>query len=163
MADSKDFKKTFVRPDNTAVLTCVHCGRQKVVMADSFKGYKHKLKVKCSCNNVFTVKLEFRNRVRKKTHLRGTYINHSQDDCDGVLTVQDLSVTGLSFTCLDVTKFKEGDELSITFTLDDEQQTEISKNVVVRNVRQRSVGCQYETAEESFGSPLGYYVTQNFL
>ena len=163
MADPKDFKKTYVRPDNTVVLTCIHCGRQKVVMADTFKGYKHKLKVKCSCNNVFAVNLEFRTRVRKRSHLRGTYINHSQGDSEGVLTVQDLSVTGLSFTCLDVTKFKEGDELSIQFTLDDEYQTEISKKVIVRNIRQRSVGCQFETAEETFGSPLGYYITQDYL
>jgi len=104
MTNSEAFKKTYVRPDNTAVLTCSHCGLQKVIKADSFKGYKHKLKVKCSCNMVFTVNLEFRNRVRRKTYLRGTYTNHSQDNTSGVLHVLDVSVTGLSFTCLDVTK-----------------------------------------------------------
>lgn len=152
--------KTYVRPDNTAVLTCSHCGLQKVIKADSFRGYKHKLKVKCSCNKVFMVILEFRNRVRKRTYLRGMYINHSQNDRDGVLNVLDLSVTGLSFTCLDVTKFQEGDKLTIEFKLDDEHQTEIKKEVRVINIRQKSVGCQFETAEDAFGSALGYYVTQ---
>ena len=38
MANSEVTKKTYVRPDNTAVLTCVHCGRQKVILAESFKG-----------------------------------------------------------------------------------------------------------------------------
>ena len=162
MPASDGAKKTYVKPDNTAELTCVHCGRQKVILADSFKGYKHKLKVKCSCNNVFTVNLEFRSRVRKKTYLRGTYINHSQNDSNGVLVIQDISVTGLSFTCLDVNKFKVGDELRLEFTLDDEHRTEIKKDVVVLDVRRRSVGCKYESAEDSFGSPLGYYITQNF-
>lgn len=160
MTNSVGFKKTYVRPDNTAVLTCPHCGLQKVIKADSFKGYKHKLKVKCSCNGVFTVNLEFRNRVRKKTYLRGTYINHSQNDSSGVLHVLDVSVTGLSFTCLDVTTFKVEDELSIEFTLDDEHLTEIKKEVIVRSVRQRSVGCKYVKEEDVFGSPLGHYVTQ---
>jgi len=159
MPGSQDVKKTYVRPDNTAVLTCSHCGRQKVILADSFKGYKHKLKVKCSCNEVFTVNLEFRNRVRKKTHLRGTYVNHTQNDATGDLIIQDVSVTGLSFTCLDLKNFKEGDELSITFNLDDELQTEIVKIVVVKNIRQRSIGCQFETSEDIFGSPLGHYIT----
>lgn len=161
MADSKVFKKTYVRPDNTAVLTCSHCGLQKVVKADSFKGYKHKLKVKCNCNGVFTVNLEFRNRVRRKTYLRGTYVNHSQNDNNGVLNILDVSVTGLSFTCLDVTKFKVGDELSLVFNLDDEHMTEIKKEVIVRNIRQRSVGCKYVKEEDVFGSSLGHYVTQD--
>jgi PilZ domain len=152
--------KTYVRPDNTAVLTCEHCGLQKVIKADFFKGYKHKLKVKCSCNKVFMVILEFRNRVRKRTYLRGTYINHSQNDRDGVLNIQDISVTGLSFTCLDVTRFKEGDRLTVEFALDDEQHTEIKKDVTVRNIRSRSVGCQFDREEDVFGSALGYYVTQ---
>ncbi|KPK23097.1 MAG: hypothetical protein AMJ61_16295 [Desulfobacterales bacterium SG8_35_2] len=162
MPASEGAKKTYVRPDNTAVLTCVHCGRQKVILADSFKGYKHKIKVKCICNRVFTVNLEFRTRVRKKTHLRGTYINYSQNDSNGDLVIQDISVTGLSFTCSDVNKFKVGDELRLEFTLDDEHRTEIKKDVVVLDVRRRSVGCKYESAEDALGSPLGYYVTQNF-
>jgi len=156
--DSK-VAKTYVRPDNTAVLTCTHCGIQKVVMADLFTGRKHKLKVKCSCQKVFIVNLEFRNRVRKKVNLRGTYINHSQKDSSGFLIIQDVSVTGLSFTSLDLKNFKVDDELRVEFTLDDEHRTEISKDIIVTDVRKKSVGCEYDSSEEvAFGSPLGYYI-----
>ena len=58
-------------------------------------------------------------------------------------------------------KFKLDDELTIEFTLDDEHQTEIKKEVTVRNFRQRSIGCQYTTEEETFGSALGYYIVKN--
>jgi hypothetical protein len=150
--------KTYVRPDNTAVLTCSHCGIQKVILADSFKGHRHKLKVKCVCQNVFLVNLEFRSRVRKKTHLRGTYINHSQDDSSGILFVENISVTGLAFTRADVEKFQVGDELTVQFTLDDEHNTEVRKEVIVRDVRQNSIGCEFEKSEDTFGSPLGYYI-----
>lgn len=152
-------KKIYVRPDGTVVLTCPHCGIQREVQAESFRGYKHKLKVKCNCHETFMVFVEFRNRVRKKTYLRGTYTNHSQEDSSGFLIIQDISVTGLSFSSSDLKNFRVGDELSVEFTLDDEHRTQISKNIIVRDIRKNSAGCQYEDEEEvAFGSPLGYYV-----
>ena len=153
--------KTYVRPDNTAVLTCSHCGAQKVILADTFQGYKHRLKVKCSCNEVFIVNLEFRNRIRRRTHLRGTYINHSQDDKNGHLIVKDVSVSGLSFTSLDIESVKVGDELKVDFTLDDEYQTEVSKELIVKNIRNKVAGCKFVTPEDVFGSHLGHYITQS--
>ena len=158
MPDSKD-SKTYVRSDNTAVLTCPHCRLQKVILADSFN--KCKLKVKCACQNVFLVNLEFRKRIRKRTNLPGTYINHSQNNSSGSLFIQDISVTGLAFTHVDVEKFKAGDELTLEFVLDDEHKTEISKEVIVMNVYQSSVGCKFERSEDTFGSPLGYYIMSN--
>jgi len=152
------FFKTYVRPDNTAVLTCPHCGRQKDFLAESFKGYKHKLKVKCSCNNAFTAILEFRDKVRRKTYLKGTYINHSRGNSSGDFITQDISVTGLAFSSLDIKNFKEGDEISLEFTLEDSFQTKIKKKAIVRNVRQRLIGCEFEKTEETFDSKLGNYV-----
>ena len=157
MPDSK-VAKTYVRPDNTAVLTCTHCGIQKVVKADLFMGRKHKIKIKCGCQKVFIVNLEFRDRVRRKTYLKGTYINHSQGNRSGDFTTLDISVTGLAFSSLDVKNFKEGDEISLAFTLDDVHQTEIKKKAIVRNVRQHVIGCEFEKTEEPSGSPLGQYV-----
>ena len=152
-------KKVYVRPDGTAVLTCPHCNIQREVQAESFKGYKHKLKVKCSCKETFMVFIEFRNRVRKKTNLRATYINHSQDDSSGFLTIQDVSVTGLSFSSRDLKNFKVGDILTVEFTLDDEYRSQIIKKIIIRDIRKNSAGCQYEDEEEvAFGSPLGYFV-----
>ena len=154
-----ELKKTYVRPDNTFVLTCPNCGFQQEIQAEDLKNYKNKLKVKCRCQKTFLVFLEFRNRVRKKTKLRGTYINHSQKDISGFLIIQDISVTGLSFASLDLKNFKVDDELRVEFTLDDEHRTEISKDIIVTDVRKKSVGCEYDSSEEvAFGSPLGYYI-----
>jgi len=59
-------KKIRVRPDNTVVLTCTNCGFQKEAQAESFKDYKHAVRIKCRCQKTFMVFLEYRNRVRKK-------------------------------------------------------------------------------------------------
>lgn len=156
MPDSK-VSKTYIGPGNKFTITCPHCAKQKVVLASLFRGHNNKLKVKCYCKKTFMVHLEFRKNIRKKTELKGTYINHSQEDRSGVLLIQDISMTGLAFTSYAVEKFIEGDELSITFNLDDSRRTEISKNVIVKDIRQNSVGCVYESAERAF-SPLGYYI-----
>jgi hypothetical protein len=70
-------------------------------------------------------------------------------------------VTGLAFSTFDEKNFNVGDELSIEFNLDDEYMTEFRKDVIVRDVRQYSVGCEFEKSEDAFGSPLGYYVMSN--
>jgi hypothetical protein len=150
MPESK-VPKTYVRPDNTAVLTCPHCKYQKVILANKFKGHNHKLKVKCRCQNVF------------KTFLRGTYINHSQKDSGGYLVIENISVTGVAISSVDVNKFKVGDELSLEFTLDDEYGTEIKKEAIVRSVRQSIIGCDFEKPEDDFGSKLGYYITHEYF
>jgi len=158
MMDTKSVK-TYVRPDNTAVLTCPHCGAQKTIPVEPFKGKKSKLTIKCGCKKIFSVNLEFRKRVRKRTNLRGTYVNHSQKGKRGSLVVKNLSVSGMEFSCLDVHDFKIEDEVSVEFNLDDEQRSHISKDVIVRNIRQNSVGCEFERGGEfAFDGPLGFYI-----
>jgi hypothetical protein len=149
-------KKIYVRPDNTVVFTCPYCGNQREVYVSLFRG-KSKLRIKCC--DVFSVIIEFRKRVRKTPQLKGTYINHSQKDSKGDLAVQNLSVTGLSFTCLNIHLFKMEDELTIEFMLDDEHRTVIRKDAIVRGVRKSSVGCEFTSGGElAFEGPLGYYI-----
>ncbi len=154
----------YVRPDNTAVITCPQCGRQKDLMADAFKGYNYKsqLKIKCSCQNVFRINLEFRRGIRKITRITGTYINHSQNGSSGNLTIHDISLFGLGFSQLDKNNFQLGDELSLKFILNDEHKTEIKKEVVVRSIRQNTIGCEFKKSEDSF-SPLGYHVINELI
>jgi hypothetical protein len=150
---------TYVRPDKTAVITCPHCSRQKTLHVDSFPAHKHLLKIKCACDRIFTVHLEYRKRVRKKTNLRGTYVNHTQNESKGSLTVRDISVSGLSFTSLDHYNFNVDDELSIKFALDDEHQSEIRKEAIVRVIHKTFIGCEFEKGGDlAFDGPLGLYI-----
>ena len=157
MAESK-VSKSYVRSDNSAVLTCPYCNQQKVILAHSYIGYKRKLKVKCYCKQRFVAYLEFRKHIRKEIILRGTYSNHSHKYSSGNLIIKDISLGGLAFTNVDIEVFKVGDKFRVDFTLDDEQQTEIKKDVIVMNIRQRTVGCMFERPEDVYGGALGYYV-----
>lgn len=155
------YKKSYVRPDNTVVITCPHCGQQKVILADAFKGHKHKLKVKCFCKKAFITHLEFRKYIRKKTVLKGTYSNHSHHCSKGNLVIHDISLNGLSFSTLDKENFKVGDEITVEFILDDELRTKIQKDVVIKNIRPRTLGCEFLQPENVYGGPLGYYIMNN--
>jgi hypothetical protein len=158
MSDAK-VNKTYVRPDNTAVLTCPACGSQRTITIDSVNEHKSTLRVKCGCENVFTVNLEFRKRIRKRTHLRGTYVNHSQNEKSGNIIVTNVSISGLEFTSVDVATFKVDDELTLEFTLDDEHRSEIRKEAVVTGVRSKSVGCEFPGAGEyAYDGALGFYI-----
>jgi len=149
-------KKIYVRPDNSVVLTCPHCGHQREVLVSLFRG-KRKLRIKCC--DTFRVIIEFRRRVRKRTQLSGTYINHSQNDRQGDLVILDLSVTGLAFTCPNFHLFNVGEELTIEFTLDDEHKTAIRKEAIVRGIRKGSAGCEFTSGGElALEGPLGYYI-----
>jgi hypothetical protein len=155
--------KSYVRPDKTAVLTCPHCGQQKAILADPFRGHKHKLKVRCLCNKHFTAFLEFRKRPRKLTLLRGTFINKTQGS--GIisdLTIRDLSVIGLTFTSVNADSINLNDALGLKFNLDDEYRTEIRRDVIVRTIRQGGgFGCEIQISYgEHFSGPLEYYVSK---
>jgi hypothetical protein len=157
--DKKEIVKSYVRPDNTAVINCPNCKRQKELKVEAFTGSKSRLKIKCGCKKVFLVQLESRKRYRKRTNLSGTYINHSQHNSSGKLYVRNISVSGLEFTTMDIHTFKLEDELSITFTLDDEQRTEVTKDVIVRGLRKHAIGCEFERSGDlAFDGPLGFYI-----
>ena len=77
--------------------------------------------------------------------------------------IENISVTGVAISSVDVNKFKVGDELSLEFALDDEYGTEIKKEAIVRSVRQSIIGCDFEKPEDDFGSKLGYYITHEYF
>jgi hypothetical protein len=46
------------------------------------------------------------------------------------------------------------------FNLDDEQQTEIIKDVTIKEIRKDSVGCEFERGGDfAFDVPLGFYIS----
>ena len=151
--------KVYVRPDETAVITCPHCGRQKIVPVGSYKGSKSHVKIRCGCKNVFSVDLEFRKKIRRKTILLGKYKNYSRKNRRGDIVVKNLSMDGLEFSTIDMDKFAVDDDVEITFKLDNEDKTAIRKEVVVRDIRKNTIGCEFKTAGEyAQDAAFGYYV-----
>ena len=150
--------KTYVRPNNRAVLICPYCGQWQSILAEPFRGYNHKLKVRCFCKETFKVFLEFRKKVRKKIFLKGTYIDYSQKGSRCDIVILDISLIGLAFSSLDAPTLRIDDELGVEFTLDSKKGTDIKKAVIVRNINQTRVGCEFELSGGAFDDQLGQSV-----
>ena len=153
--------KSYVRQDKTAVITCPYCKRQRELSVSSLKEHKSQFRIKCACQNVFIAQIEFRQRLRKRTYLRGTYTNLSRGKLSGEMVVRDLSVSGLGMTTYDMENFEVGDKVMVEFHLDDDRYTDISREVVVMQVRKNSIGCEFtEFGNIALDGPLGTFLAK---
>ncbi len=160
-------KRIRVNSKNLAAIKCPHCQSIKLVSVDKFKGVKHSLKVKCSCNNSFSVSLDFRERYRKSTNIDAKYVKIDKDVKAADMQIEpnlkckvaDLSLSGLALTIIGSHDLQVGDELLVEFTLDDKSNTYIKRKAAIRVVGQGFVGCQFDESDSpAFDKALGFYL-----
>jgi len=158
MVESKDdVHKVYVNQNGIAALKCPACEVTRTIKVQDFKGDKHIVKVRCNCRNVFTVKLEFRKNYRKETKLTGDYFGVSKEGMRGKLLILNVSRGGIGAQVIGMNSNKVGDELRVSFTLNDRQNSLIEKRVVVRLVKQNYIGCEFLDAS-SHDKALGFYL-----
>ena len=150
-------QKTFVREDGTTVLKCPFCRHARTVSVQKIKDKKKVIKIKCSCQKSYSVSLELRKLYRKTVSLNGKYVNLSQNNESGMMIVKDVSMGGIGFDTVGGSSIAKGHELELTFTLDDTHSSVIKKQVVVRIVRDKFVGCEFVHAHE-YDKALGFYL-----
>jgi len=150
-------QKVFVGEDGSTVLKCPYCRHARTVSVRSIKDKKKTIKVKCLCRRSYSVSLELRRSHRKKTNLKGRYVNLSHENAVGIMIVKDVSLGGIGFEAVGEILIKKEHELEVTFNLDDEDSSLIRKRVVVIIVKGRYVGCEFQ---HSFGydKALGFYL-----
>lgn len=157
-------KRVRVNKENLAAIKCPHCATMKLISVKKFKGDKHSLNVKCTCNNSFSVSLDFREKYRKSTNIAGKYtkidpavsaIQPPHLKCQ----IADLSLTGVALSIPGAHDLRVGDELVIAFNLDDKVETPIQRRAVVRVIGQGFVGCQFDEVESpAYDKALGFYL-----
>jgi len=127
--------KVHVSQDGYSSFSCPSCEKGYRVSVARFKNKKHTLVTRCKCGERFEVDLNFRRFYRKKIDIVGEFINLSSDSGTwSLMTVINLSMSGLRFTAVGPTGIKKDDKLRIKFTLDDKRADSIDKDVVVREV-----------------------------
>ena len=157
-------KRVHVNKENLAAIKCPHCATMKLISVKKFKGDKHSLNVKCTCNNSFSVSLDFREKYRKSTNINGKYIKIDPDISslqtpDLKCQIADLSLTGAALSIPGAHDLRVGDELVMAFTLDDKIETKIQRRAVVRVIGQGFVGCQFDEVESpAYDKALGFYL-----
>lgn len=152
--------ESFVNKEKYTTIVCPYCSHSYRVYTGSkeFKRSKQKLKAKCKCEQVFTIKLNFRQFYRKPVNLTGKVKKISVSSNSWVpVKIVNLSMSGLRFHPPPSSEMAVGDRIEITFTLDDKQKTNIHKELRITNTADGDYGGEFLNlaAEEK---RLGYYL-----
>ena len=148
--------KFYVNDTNQTTIVCPKCGFAKTIDTTNYKETQKRLKANCKCGEVFKFTLEFRKHYRKDVRLSGEY-TIKQSKTKGEIMVQNLSISGIQFTCFRPHRILKDDTLELKFNLDNPARTEIRKSAKVMWVRNRDVGAHYIELK-SFEQDLSFYL-----
>ena len=127
-----------VGQDGVCVLRCPKCDATRKIDA-TYKDYSLKrFKASCKCGAKIRGRFEFRNYYRKKVHLAGFYHN-KKNDVLGNIVIENISLKGIGFSCLQKHSIKKGDQLDITYLSDNTKKSLMTLWVEVVNTPQSGV------------------------
>ena len=151
-------QKSFVKTNDTASIRCPDCALVKNIAVGKFRNSRHTLKTRCSCGAIFLVALDFRRHYRKPTKAIGVY-SLIGEDCSGggQMQVNNISRSGVGFSVSGTHNIKAGQKALLNFRIDDKKQTELTKKVVIKNIRNNMVGCEFIN-QNQIGKDLGFYL-----
>jgi hypothetical protein len=154
-------ERVFITSQNTAKFECPRCQRSKVADVSKYSNLDKKvqIKVKCPCGNKFAVLLERRKHYRKETNISGSFIHYIDGKVSGrgLMTVCDLSLTGMQLKVDYEYLFSVGDVLEVRFLLDTPPRKAMHKKVIVKNVNLPYVGAEFPITERE-DKTLGFYL-----
>ena len=156
MAQSK--LKVHVRLNHAATLVCPACGKARQVSVAKFRNDRHTLAVRCRCNHVYHIQLDFRGHYRKPTDLTGTCTFQGPVGPElGAIHIHDISFSGVGFSILAQHQIEPGDELEMEFHLSDRNKTHLSKKVRVRRIQGDTIGGEF-IDDHNFDKALGFFL-----
>lgn len=155
--------KIYVNENNRATFVCPKC--QNTAVKDLTRYIERKkaprLKAKCGCGHTYEVFLEKRKKFRKPVELAGSYtftdVTIAPEAQMGSMTVTDLSYSGLRIKLQVPPLFNVGDMIVVEFRLNDANRSHIRKKVIVKNIKELSVGLAYADPQ-NHDSVLGFYL-----
>ena len=152
-------RKLLVKDDDIANIVCPFCRETKNLSVSEFKEKgKRDLRVKCACDKIFEIYLEYRRHPRQETRLLGKSINLSNHRENQDVIIKNISLGGVGLCPFSRShNTRKNDKLQITFTLNNSKQTIIDTNVSVRAVAEDYIGCEFNTTDH-FKTSLGFYL-----
>lgn len=147
-----------VYPDDNgqAVIVCPSCMKRRPIDARPHLDSHKALKVGCGCGHRFRIVFDTRNFYRKGLQLPGKYTKLPSDDLE-LLTVEDLSYTGVKFTTRFSHNIEVDDVLTIDFILDNRKRSRIVKTVRVMYVMGKVIGAEFRD-RQAYSTELTYYL-----
>lgn len=140
----------FVNIENMAVFKCPECGlaRTEDMTAHQSLGKTIETKCTCKCGHIFfvTVIMEKRKYYRKETSLPGQFSTLNRQT-SGLITVKNVSLSGLRFKLNESKNLKVGDRVNVEFTLDDKQRSVIQKEAEIKLITGLNIDAEFSNVE----------------
>jgi hypothetical protein len=156
----KNEKRVFLNDRGEGTFICPACDKGVIRDLSQFAESRTavRLKCKCSCGNVYRVLVERRQHFRKAANLVGmfTFREANGRPTKGLIKVRDISKSGIQFSVNSMPEFEVGDRLTIEFTLDDEERSQIREEGIVQRIHSNVVGLSFKTTDH-YGK-LGQYL-----
>jgi hypothetical protein len=152
-------QKVFVGSRKEVVVVCPQCDRSVTVPVDRIRNMGKPVRARCACGIQFSVVFERRANYRKSTEFLGSFVREPEADPQiGEMVVANLSRSGLCMKVPESVRLEIGEVLSIDFRLDNQEQTLIRAQVVVKNIREGIAGAEFHSLGEHTRKLLGFYL-----
>jgi len=156
MLTKKAPQRVYAAENGQAVIVCARCTEHTPIDARPYLDSHKSLKVRCRCGNKFPIVFNTRNFYRKEVHLPGQYAK-SFGDVPDLLTIEDMSYTGIKFKTGMSHKIEVDDVLTIEFRLDNRRRTRIVKTARVMHVMGGTIGAEFRE-RQAYSTELTYYL-----
>jgi hypothetical protein len=141
--------KVIIEEGDAAFIICPFCLETRKLSVGQNSGVtKRALKVKCCCNNVLKICLEYRKHPRKATNLLGHSINLTNQNERQDIIIENISLGGIAFCPFKKQQIRREDLLEVSFNLNDVRQTPIVTHVTVRTATDNYIGCEFNTVDK---------------
>jgi hypothetical protein len=142
--------KLFVEKKETIKIICPDCKCSRIVDVSEYKNLAKavKVRIKCKCGYAHVALLERRDRFRKPTKLKGSYLpNLVVTKIDRKeIEVINLSANGIRFKFVDNSKYKfrQGDKLLVEFSLNEMPNSLFRKEVIIKSFKEPFISAEFE-------------------
>lgn len=162
----EELRKVFINNNNMASFVCPHCQKTVTMDVSKYKDINRAVKIEgqCVCGYSHTVLLERRKHYRKDVTIPGEYRFGRKR---GMMTVMDLSRSGLKIETDESGTFRAGDKLIVRFRLEDVNRTLIEKEVVVRTISDGNIlGSEFcsrdsrKPIDKAYDMAIAHYILQ---
>jgi len=151
-------RKVMVKEGDVAIITCPSCRKTKKISVLHYKETgQRELKIRCGCDTLFCICLEYRAHHRKPTRLLGKTINLSNHRENQDIIIKNVSWGGIGFCSLKKHRTRKDDLMQVSFNLNDVQLSSIDSDVTVRSSTIDYIGCEFNSTEK-FKTSLGFYL-----
>jgi len=152
-------QKVFITRSGNASFSCPECGKIKQLDVSRYNTVDKEVKLRytCTCKHVFSVILERRKHIRKKVDLPGTLILMNKKY---PINVTDISRIGLKIRTKGLLDLHLKDKVVIEFVLDDPGGSKVSKEVIIKKMKQTNIGVEF--CSQNHYDKFGAYILFHF-